>query len=328
MADVPFGVLAPALITRNPQPEMPISPPAEASQGVPFGALSLPDVGAPAIGNGGTLHGAGSPGTAWGNKSADIASKLAYGAMTGLATLPQRAIEASQSNVENWGNPDYRPDVGPAAETAMLMIGGAGVVPAEANALRSGMTGARTYKPGEISFAEKPPRKSERSTGHEFEDELGNAWTYDISRVRDGDNIHGIVSNLKALDQFGDTAKVDLTKVQRYKLENGIRNDVQGHLEDAAEIDTHVARRRAMTPAQRQAEDDAAVQAERLADQQRTTNIHRAVDDLVASGWRPQINERGGWQRPPEIARFASPAGEAKVNARLQQHGISLQRLK
>jgi len=48
----------------------------------------LPDVGAPAVGDGGQL----AAGTAVGNKAADIASKVAYGMMTQLATLPRRKM--------------------------------------------------------------------------------------------------------------------------------------------------------------------------------------------------------------------------------------------
>jgi hypothetical protein len=85
-----------------------------------------------------------SPGTAWGNKAADIGSKLAYGAMKGLITLPQRAIDASVQDVQHLGDPEYeRQAIGPAAETALMMTGGAGIVPAEANALRAGLAGRK-----------------------------------------------------------------------------------------------------------------------------------------------------------------------------------------
>jgi hypothetical protein len=55
-----------------------------------------------------------------------------------MATLPQRAIQNSQNSLDT-GN--YDP--GPTLEAAMLAMGGAGVVPAEANSLRSGISGAR-----------------------------------------------------------------------------------------------------------------------------------------------------------------------------------------
>jgi hypothetical protein len=59
-----------------------------------------------------------SPGTAWGNKAADIGTNLAYGAMKGLVTLPQRAIENSQNSL-NTGT--YDP--GPTLEAATLPMG-------------------------------------------------------------------------------------------------------------------------------------------------------------------------------------------------------------
>lgn len=91
-----------------------------------------------------------SKGFDWANKAADIGSKMVYGAMEGLVTLPKRAIEASERNVEHFGEEGYQPEVGPAVETALNMVGGAGVVPAEANALRTGLginsVGAHTKK--------------------------------------------------------------------------------------------------------------------------------------------------------------------------------------
>jgi hypothetical protein len=95
----------------------------------------LPDVGEPAIPSGPSW-----PGTAIGNKAADIGSKLAAGAAKGWVTLPQRALDASAQDVGHLGEEGYEPQsVGPAAETALSMVGGAGVVPAEANALRTGI---------------------------------------------------------------------------------------------------------------------------------------------------------------------------------------------
>lgn len=72
------------------------------------------DVGAPLVGDGGQF----SPGTEWGNKAADVGSKLGYGAILGLATLPRRAIENSQNALDT-GN--YNP--GPALEAATLPMG-------------------------------------------------------------------------------------------------------------------------------------------------------------------------------------------------------------
>lgn len=95
----------------------------------------LPDVGAPAIPSGPTW-----PGTAIGNKAADIGSKLGYGAMEGLVKLPKRAIDAAAQDSQHFGEEGYEPQsIGPAMDTALTMVGGAGVVPAEANALRTGI---------------------------------------------------------------------------------------------------------------------------------------------------------------------------------------------
>jgi hypothetical protein len=80
----------------------------------------LPDIGRPLIGDGGQF----SAGTAFGNRAADVASKVAYGLMKQIATLPQRAIEASAADVQHLGEDGYTPQaIGPALETAMLMAG-------------------------------------------------------------------------------------------------------------------------------------------------------------------------------------------------------------
>jgi hypothetical protein len=90
-------------------------------------------------------YGAGSP----------IQDLMARGIM-GAATLPQRLGEAVQESNYNTFGPgpstmttDELPfsmrdrSPGLAAEAAMMIMGGAGVVPAEANALRAGLTGAK-----------------------------------------------------------------------------------------------------------------------------------------------------------------------------------------
>jgi hypothetical protein len=94
-----------------PQPQQPQSP---ATRG------DLSDIGKPLIGDGGQF----SAGTAFGNKAADIASKVAYGLMKQITTLPQRAIEASAADVQHLGEPGYTPQsIGPAVETALMMMG-------------------------------------------------------------------------------------------------------------------------------------------------------------------------------------------------------------
>lgn len=85
------------------------------------------------------------------DKATDFPTALGQGAARSLATLPQRAMDAAQESVahnygpgpasindweDRWQDP--LPKVG--AETALMMMGGAGLVPAEAGALRSGFT--------------------------------------------------------------------------------------------------------------------------------------------------------------------------------------------
>jgi hypothetical protein len=73
-------------------------------------------------------------------RSSNPISNAISGAATSLATLPQRALESSAEDVEHLGEPNYEPQsIGPAVETAMNMVGGSGVVPAEANSLRTGL---------------------------------------------------------------------------------------------------------------------------------------------------------------------------------------------
>ena len=118
-----------------------------------------PDVGAPAVGDGGQF----SAGIAMANKAAGIASKVAYGMMTQLATLPQRALEASAADVEHLGENGYTPQsIGPAVETALMMMGGSGTVPAGANELRTGLklpmyTAARMARAQEMGFRTDMP---------------------------------------------------------------------------------------------------------------------------------------------------------------------------
>ena len=102
---------------------------------------NLPDIGAPLIGDGGQLF----PGTAFGQKAADVASKVAYGMMKQVATLPQRAIDAARVSFEhNYGpGPSTLSDsdawVAPlpavAAETALTMMGASSPVPVPAGTI-------------------------------------------------------------------------------------------------------------------------------------------------------------------------------------------------
>ncbi len=95
------------------------------------------NIGPPLIGDGGQF----SAGTAFGNKAADITSRVAYGLMKQIATLPKRLIDASAADVEHLGDHSYTPQsIGPAVETALMMMGGSGAVPAAANELRAGVS--------------------------------------------------------------------------------------------------------------------------------------------------------------------------------------------
>src|SRR5262249_46134836 len=59
---------------------------------------------------------------------------------TNLVTIPQRAIDASAADVQHLGDHSYTPQsIGPAVETALMMMGGSSAVPAAANELRAGV---------------------------------------------------------------------------------------------------------------------------------------------------------------------------------------------
>jgi hypothetical protein len=91
-----------------------------------------------------TKPGGFSQGTSWGNKAADIGSKMAYGAAEGIVTLPQRAIDASAQDVQHLGEEGYkRQAVGPAADATMMLAGG-GMPMAERGA--AGIFGGRLSK--------------------------------------------------------------------------------------------------------------------------------------------------------------------------------------
>jgi hypothetical protein len=78
-----------------------------------------------------------------GDKTSDPASRLVAGAAQDVATIGpvRRLMDANAYDTEHFG--DAPMATAPAAETAMMLIGGAGAVPAEASALRSGLTGSR-----------------------------------------------------------------------------------------------------------------------------------------------------------------------------------------
>ena len=62
--------------------------------------IDLPDIGQAPIPDGGQF----SPGTRVGNLAADLASRFGAGAVKAIATLPQRAIDASARDVQHLGD--------------------------------------------------------------------------------------------------------------------------------------------------------------------------------------------------------------------------------
>lgn len=91
------------------------------------GPRPLPDVGEPAIGNGGQF----SPGTAIGNRAADIGSKIGGQAVINAATMFPRyikaTVDAAKQPVGSEGAREAYKDVGDTTgELAMSMIGGGG----------------------------------------------------------------------------------------------------------------------------------------------------------------------------------------------------------
>jgi hypothetical protein len=66
------------------------------------------------------------------------------GILSGIMNIPQHAIEGATEDVQHYQQQGMLPNdpsraVGPATDAAMMMTGGAGVVPAEANSLRMGI---------------------------------------------------------------------------------------------------------------------------------------------------------------------------------------------
>lgn len=125
-------------VSAQPAQSQPQQPQPSATSG------DLPDVGPPLIGDGGQF----SAGTAFGNRAADVASRVAYGMMKQVATLPQRLIDAGRVSFEhNYGpgpstlSDSDAPFVDPlpavSLETALTMMGGSGPVPAPAGTILS-----------------------------------------------------------------------------------------------------------------------------------------------------------------------------------------------
>ena len=145
-----------------------------------------PDVGAPAVGDGGQF----SAGTALANKAAGIAGKIAYGMVTQLATLPQRALEASAADVGHLGENGYTPQsIGPAVETA-LMIGGVGgrrvgTVPAEASPLLGGSDSLASRS----ASIYNPPAKSPRPFEADYPSGASSDVAGNLTRDIDGRNL-------------------------------------------------------------------------------------------------------------------------------------------
>ena len=70
-------------------------------------------------------------------------AKGLVGALGGIMNIPQRAIEGATADAQGFQHGmlpnDPSQAVGPATDAALMMTGGAGVVPAEANSLRMGI---------------------------------------------------------------------------------------------------------------------------------------------------------------------------------------------
>jgi hypothetical protein len=144
-------------------------------------------------------------GTAWGNKAADVASKVAYGlmrnAVTGLVTLPKRLFDAERESFEHTYGPgpatisdsdppwqDPLPAV--AAETALMMVGGAGGMPGEINALRSGAKVTRGAETLPMDQASRMARAKQMGFHTEMPLYHGTAPTKEFNsfdRARSGD---------------------------------------------------------------------------------------------------------------------------------------------
>jgi hypothetical protein len=184
-------------------------------------------------------------------------------------------------------------------------------------------SGQPKYQAGGISFVDKPPAKAETSD-EDFVDENGNAFSYSLSMVRNGGKIDAVISGLIPVDDRGEPTDTALTKVQRYKLEKAVKANVQGRLEDQAEMDSEAARWRALSPKEQAAEISVRERAAAQTEQQHTEVINRTVDEAIKRGWRPDVNHYGGWKRPEEFKQFDSPKSEVKIKARLAEHGVSL----
>jgi hypothetical protein len=103
--------------------------------------INLPDVGAPPVNLGYTQD--------W--QPIGQAGDAARAAIGGIASIPQRAIEGSAADIGTMGSGKPMQSVGPATDAAMMMMGGAGVVPAEADALRAGMSVAQKATKKQLS---------------------------------------------------------------------------------------------------------------------------------------------------------------------------------
>lgn len=83
-----------------------------------------------------------------------------------LASLPRRAIEGSAADLATMGTGAPMQSIAPAVETAMTMMGGAGVVPAEANTLRMGIKAYHGSPISDLSkvLANPPARQFDNAT--------------------------------------------------------------------------------------------------------------------------------------------------------------------
>jgi hypothetical protein len=132
----------------------------------------LPDVGSPPVPDGGQF----SPGTTWGNRAADLASRFGINALMSLATLPQRAIDASSQDVQHLGDHSYTPQaIGPAVETGMNMLGAGAAVGVPVHAGEEVLAAGGRRKRG-MSF---------EPVDHDpFNEEVGKTYWSDLAKTK------------------------------------------------------------------------------------------------------------------------------------------------
>lgn len=154
---------------------------------------------------------------------------------------------------------------------------------------------------------------------------------YDVGYSDDHDagKTHADFGNVHVFDQESDEfvplADAGMSKVKQYKLKKRIAASLGDELNDRAKGLTEEARVESLTDEEREAEAAAEKAKKNDAEAQTRGRVNSMVDRLVAGGWRPRVNETGGWARPGELREFASPKTQKIVAERLAYHGVSLE---